>query len=152
MTFGWASLRSSAWALRGAAGLQVVPGAPPAHEPQSNGMIENGVKQVKGMIRTLMLALDGRIQGDIPVHHPVMLWLVEHAAELITKHLVGHDGKSACARLSGKPCRGEGMSSAKRVHFQRGAAGPEALMPVGRRASGLGALGRSLPHRGHRPR
>ena len=32
----------------GEAGLQVVPKAPPAHEPQSNGMIENRVKQVKG--------------------------------------------------------------------------------------------------------
>ena len=68
----------------GEGGLQVVPEVPPAHEPQSNGMIENGVQVVKGMIRTLMLALEGRIQGDIPVHHPVMLWLVEHAAELVT--------------------------------------------------------------------
>ena len=32
----------------GADGLHVVLEAPPAHEPQSNGMIENGVKQVKG--------------------------------------------------------------------------------------------------------
>ena len=52
-------------------------------------MMEDGVNQVKGMIRTLMLALEGRIQGDIPVHHPIMLWLVEHAVELTTKHLVG---------------------------------------------------------------
>ena len=79
----------------GADGLQVVVEAPPAHEPQSNGMVESGVKQVKGMVRTLMLALESRIQGDIPVHHPIMLWLVEHAAELTTKHLVGHDGKTA---------------------------------------------------------
>ena len=73
----------------GAEGLQVVTEVPPAHEPQSNGMVERGVKQVKGMARTLMLALESRIQGDIPVHHPIMLWLAEHAAELTTKHLVG---------------------------------------------------------------
>ena len=47
----------------GADGLQVVTEAPPAHEPQSNGMVESGVKQVKGMARTLMLALESRIQG-----------------------------------------------------------------------------------------
>ena len=48
-------------------GLQVVPEAPRAHEPESNGMVENGVQQVKGMVRTLMLALEGRISGTIPI-------------------------------------------------------------------------------------
>ena len=32
----------------GETGLQVVPEAPPAYGPQSNGMVENGVHQVKG--------------------------------------------------------------------------------------------------------
>ena len=50
-------------------GMQVVPESPPAHEPQSNGLVENGAKQVKGMIRTLMLTLEGRIEGAIP-HRP----------------------------------------------------------------------------------
>ena len=83
---------------------------------------KRGVKRVKGMVRTLMLALEGRIQGDIPVHHPIMLWLVEHAAELVTKHLVGHDGKTAYTRLFGKPCRDEGFEFGERVHFRRGTA------------------------------
>ena len=51
-----------------------------------------------------------------------MLWLVEHSAELITKHLVGHDGKSACGRLFGKPCRDEGYEFGERIHFRRGLA------------------------------
>merc|ERR1712020_723758 len=75
-----------------------------------------------GMIRTRMLALAGRIQGDIPVHHPIMLWLVEHAAELATKHLVGHGGKTAYARRFGNPCRDEGFEFGERAHFRRGAA------------------------------
>ena len=50
-------------------GMQVVPEAPPAHEPESNGMVESGVKQVKGMARTLMLALEGRTAGRDP-HQP----------------------------------------------------------------------------------
>ena len=44
-------------------GMQAVPESPPAHEPESNGMVENGAKQVNGMIRTLMLALDGADRG-----------------------------------------------------------------------------------------
>eukprot|EP00975_Prorocentrum_lima_P005441 1175676-Prorocentrum_lima.AAC.1 len=58
---------------------------PPAYEPQANGSVENAVKQLKGLVRTLMLALQARIQGEVSVHHPVMLWLIEHAGELLTK-------------------------------------------------------------------
>eukprot|EP00969_Alexandrium_andersonii_P138916 6143427-Alexandrium_andersonii.AAC.1 len=55
-----------------------------------------------------MLALQERIQGGIPVDHPVMPWLVEHAGELLTKHLVGHDGRAAFERLFGEASRGDG--------------------------------------------
>ena len=98
---------------------QVLLEAPPAYEPQSNGSVENAVQQVKGMVRTLMLALEARIQGEIPVLHPVMLWLVEHAGELLTKHLIGRDGRTAYARLFGKPNRGEGYEFGERVHYKR---------------------------------
>ena len=37
--------------------------SPPTREPEGNGMVENGVRQGKGMIRTRMLALEGRIEG-----------------------------------------------------------------------------------------
>ena len=33
-----------------------------------------------GVIRALMLALEARIQGEVPVAHPIMLWLAERAA------------------------------------------------------------------------
>eukprot|EP00974_Lingulodinium_polyedra_P126493 11198448-Lingulodinium_polyedra.AAC.1 len=66
-----------------------------------------------------MLALQGRIQGEIPVGHPVMLWLVEHAAELLTKHSVGHDGETPYVRLVGKPCRDEGYEFGEKVYYKR---------------------------------
>eukprot|EP00969_Alexandrium_andersonii_P100196 4419938-Alexandrium_andersonii.AAC.1 len=66
--------------------------SPPAYEPQSNGSVENAVRQLTGLIHTLMLALQERIQGEVPLDHPAMLWSVEHAGELLTKYLVGHDG------------------------------------------------------------
>eukprot|EP00969_Alexandrium_andersonii_P014053 613252-Alexandrium_andersonii.AAC.1 len=56
-------------------GVQTVLGSPPAYEPQANGASENAVRQLKGLARTLMLALQERFQGEIPVDHPVMLWL-----------------------------------------------------------------------------
>eukprot|EP00969_Alexandrium_andersonii_P156406 6915186-Alexandrium_andersonii.AAC.1 len=39
---------------------------------------------------------------------PAMLWLVGHAGNLLTNHLMGHDGRAAFERLFGKPSRGDG--------------------------------------------
>ena len=36
------------------------------------------------------------------VHHPVFAWLVEHAADLVTKALEGEDGETAWERTRGK--------------------------------------------------
>eukprot|EP00969_Alexandrium_andersonii_P072031 3178746-Alexandrium_andersonii.AAC.1 len=65
-----------------------------------------------------MLAIQERFQGGIPVGHPVMLWLVEHAGELLAKHLVGHDGRAAFERLFGKPSRGDGYEFGEQVHYR----------------------------------
>eukprot|EP00969_Alexandrium_andersonii_P173185 7655554-Alexandrium_andersonii.AAC.1 len=62
-----------------------------------------------------MLALQERTQGEIPVDHPVMLWLVEHAGELVAKRLVGHEGRAAFERLFGGPSRGDGHECGEQV-------------------------------------
>eukprot|EP00969_Alexandrium_andersonii_P118763 5251710-Alexandrium_andersonii.AAC.1 len=62
-----------------------------------------------GLIRTLMLALQSRIKGEIPVDHPAVLWLIAHAGELHTRRQVGQDGRTPYERLVGKPCWGESL-------------------------------------------
>merc|ERR1711884_344892 len=52
-------------AVEAGLGLQAIPEHTPARDPQSNGAIENGVKLCKGMLRTLYLALEERLQGSI---------------------------------------------------------------------------------------
>eukprot|EP00969_Alexandrium_andersonii_P039361 1725159-Alexandrium_andersonii.AAC.1 len=42
-----------------------------------------------------------------------MFCLAEHAGELLTEHLVGHDGRAAFERLFGKPSRGDGYEFGK---------------------------------------
>eukprot|EP00969_Alexandrium_andersonii_P076970 3393477-Alexandrium_andersonii.AAC.1 len=63
-----------------------------------------------------MLALQARIQGEVPVDHPAMLWLVEHAGQLLTKRLVGHDGRTGFERLFGKPSREDGYEFGELVY------------------------------------
>eukprot|EP00969_Alexandrium_andersonii_P029824 1301702-Alexandrium_andersonii.AAC.1 len=46
-----------------------------------------------------------------------MLWLIEHAGELLTKHLVGRDGRAALERLYGKPSRDDGWEFGGQVSF-----------------------------------
>ena len=56
--------------------------------------MENGVKLLKGVLRVHVIALEEKIGGQIPSAHPLMTWIVPHAAECITKYLNGPDGKT----------------------------------------------------------
>eukprot|EP00969_Alexandrium_andersonii_P188542 8332760-Alexandrium_andersonii.AAC.1 len=47
-----------------------------------------------------------------------MLWLIEHAGELLTKHLVGHDGRAGFERLFGKPSREDGRGFGELVYYR----------------------------------
>eukprot|EP00969_Alexandrium_andersonii_P015361 671155-Alexandrium_andersonii.AAC.1 len=80
-----------------------------------------------------MLALQERIQGGAPVDHPAMFWLVEHAGELLTKYLVGHDGHTAFEQLMGNPSRDDGYEFGERVFLPRPTAGhgPQPQPPLG---------------------
>ena len=60
-------------------GPQVILEAPPPYEPQSNGSVEHAAHVVNCMARTRTIALEARIQGEVPVVHPILRWLVEHA-------------------------------------------------------------------------
>eukprot|EP00969_Alexandrium_andersonii_P256127 11323255-Alexandrium_andersonii.AAC.1 len=47
-----------------------------------------------------------------------MLWLVEHAGELLTKHLMGHDSRTASERLFGEPSRDDGYEFGEQAHYR----------------------------------
>ena len=57
---------------------------PPAYDSRSNGSVENAVKQVQGYLRTMQISLEAQVNKHIPAKHPVMAWLVEHVAWLLT--------------------------------------------------------------------
>ena len=65
-----------------------------AHEHESMGIIENGVKLGKGILRVLLLALEERLGGRLPCSHPSFAHLVGHSSAVLTKHLRGKDGKT----------------------------------------------------------
>ena len=100
-------------------GEGAVPQGPPAGESQSNGVVENGVKLLKGLIRVHVLALERKLGVRFPADHPVLAWVVEAVGDLTTKHLRGHDGRTGYERLFGKAPREEGLELCESVLWRR---------------------------------
>ena len=47
-----------------------------------------------------------------------MAWLVEHAADVLSKYQVGDDGRTAYERLKGKKSQQETVEFGEKVHFR----------------------------------
>ena len=62
------------------------------YDSKSNDDVGNAVKQVTNLLRTLKICLGKGIGKKIPASHPLLTWLVEHAAWLLNTRVVGTDG------------------------------------------------------------
>ena len=99
---------------------------PPPYDSRANGSVENACRQLKGQLRTLTLGLEQRIQKRIPPEHPIMSWLVEHCAWLLTARLRGEDGKTAHQRVRGRPFAKKLVEFGERVLYKLPIKGPRA--------------------------
>ena len=68
--------------------LGAVPEASAVGESQSNSRAERTVQQVEDHVRTLLAELEAHVGMKVSCQHPVITWLVEHAATLIHKYHV----------------------------------------------------------------
>ncbi len=85
---------------------RTIPRNPPAYNPQSNGAAEKAVQDVTGHARCLLLALEAHLKANVDVTLPIVKWLLRHAAFLLTRYGVGHDGMTAWRRLTGRSWNG----------------------------------------------
>ena len=76
------------------------------YDPQSNGAAEAAVGILKGSLRTLILGLERQIGARVPVTHPIVTWLVRHAAMLRTLRVKGPDGLTAYQTIKGRTTSG----------------------------------------------
>ena len=74
----------------------------PVGEHKSNGEVENTAQVIQGQVRTLRLGLQARYQTVLRSDHPIMPWLIKHAALLINVCKVGEDGRTSWERRKGK--------------------------------------------------
>ena len=78
-----------------------------AKDSQTNGVAERAVQSVEGLVRTMKFALEKRLGVQICSSHPLMAWIVEHAAETLNRFHVGQDGRTPFERVKGKAYKGE---------------------------------------------
>lgn len=128
-----------------------IPVTSPAGESQSNGAVENAVKLFKGLLRVHLAALERKAGVHIPSAHPVLTWLAEHVADVLTKYLQGSDGRTAFERLFSKPVREEGLEFGEQVFFRKRKTNDMNVVLDARWAPGvwLGRRWGSITHRVH---
>ena len=71
------------------------------YDPQTAGAAEVSVRNLKGQVRAMHLTLDRFMEKHVPVTHPLIAWLVEHAAFVRLTGVIGQDGKTAYQRTRG---------------------------------------------------
>ena len=90
----------------------------PVGESSSNGGVEQAIRTLKGLLRVHLAALERNVNAKFPSNHPALTWLVEHVADVISKYMVGVDGKTAYERLFGRAVREEGLEFGESLHWR----------------------------------
>ena len=71
-------------------------------DKESNGLIENAVMLLRGIIRTIKCHIESSSQEPLSDESPVLPWLVKHAGCILSRCQKGRDGRTPFERLHGK--------------------------------------------------
>ena len=71
-------------------------------EKPSNGLVENAVMLLRGVIRSIKCFVEGCTQKEIREDSPILSWLVEHVRSILSGCQKGRDGRTPFERLHGK--------------------------------------------------
>ena len=68
----------------------------------SNGLVENVVMLLRGIVRTIKCHVENCTQEDLREDSPILPWLVEHAGNIVSRCQKRRDGRTPFERLHGK--------------------------------------------------
>ena len=71
-------------------------------EKPSNGLVENAVMLLRGVIRTTKCHVESCTQEEIREDSPILQWFVELAESILSRCQKGRDGRTPFERLHGK--------------------------------------------------
>ena len=75
---------------------------PEEGEKPSNHLAEGSVNIVKGLIRTLKSSTESNLRTEIGPSPPLIPWIIENAAQLKNRCMVGADGRTPTERPRGR--------------------------------------------------
>ena len=90
----------------------------PVASSGSNGVVERGVQEVEGVMRSMRSALEERIGEKVAVDERVVTFMAEHAAYLLNRLDVGVDGKTAYERNKGKKATVLGVEFGEKLLYK----------------------------------
>ena len=96
----------------------------PSTTPNGNGEVENAIRRFSGLLRTIKLCLEKRLQQRVPTDHKLMSWLVEHVAWILTVRVAGTDGITAYHRIKGKEYVKRSVGFGETIQFKLPSKGP----------------------------
>ena len=76
------------------------------------------MQAIAEQVRVIRRGLEQRLELRLSGKHPVTAWLVERAADLLSKFQAGDDGKTGYERWKGKPFHGEEIEFAEKIHYR----------------------------------
>lgn len=85
-------------------------------DSQASGAAERAVQALGEQVSVLRQGLEGRLGIKLQSSRPVVAWMVEHAAAVLSKYEVGADGRTAYERMKGRPCSHEMAEFGERNH------------------------------------
>ena len=72
---------------------------PPAYDSQANGVIETGIRFMRGFFRTLRMWLEAIIGVQVPIQHALVPWLLQRTALLLNVQSRLSDGQTPWSRV-----------------------------------------------------
>ena len=70
-------------------------GQAPAYTSQAQGSVERFHRTLVGQVRALKLQLENNYRIHLTSKHPIMPWMVKHAAYLLNRYAVHSDGNTS---------------------------------------------------------
>ena len=82
---------------------------------QTRGRADHAVKDFIGQGGKMKLGIERRVRGTIAVDRPIVHWVVEHAALIVNRHQLGHEGKIADRRKNQRDAPPKQLEFAEQV-------------------------------------
>ena len=96
------------------------------YDSQSNGGIENAIRNLRRQMRSIRSCLEERISAKIEPTSALIQWMLPHAAWVMKAMIKGNDGKTAWQRTRGRPFAKELLGFGETCLYKLPMKGPQA--------------------------